>query len=731
MSTWSLDLSPPEPPAAAVPGEEEIRLAAHALGGGLMQSEVSVPSIHCGACVRRIETALGGIKGLEHARVNLSTRRLTMRWRAAGAMQEAMATLGNLGYPAHLFDPPARQGDQTFRELITALAVAGFGSMNIMMLTVGVWAGAEGSTRDVLHILSGLIALPTLLYAGRPFYRSAWTALRHGRTNMDVPIVIGVVLAFLLSLYDTLIHAPHAYFDAVTSLLFFLLIGRVLDHMMRERARSAVRGLARLTTRGALVLSPDGTRVYRPVEEITPGVTILLAAGERIPVDAVVLKGASDIDVSLVNGESAPLAAEEGTVLRAGTLNLTGPLTIRATAAVQDSFLSEMMRMMEAAEAGRSVYRRIADRVADYYAPVVHLAALAAFVGWTLLGADLHQSVTVAIAVLIITCPCALGLAVPMVHVVAARRLFENGVMLKDGSGLERLAEVDTVLFDKTGTLTLGRPELVDAQAIDPEVLGIAGGLAGWSRHPQSLAISHAARDCDFTDVVEHPGLGIEARVGEDIYRLGRAGWALQSATDAKGTVLARNGAMLATFFFRDALRPDAAQAIGALKQRGLSVEILSGDRRDVVAALAAELDIGFTAEMLPDDKLARIEALAAAGHKVLMIGDGLNDGPALAAAHVSMAPAGAADVGRNAADFVFLHASLDAIRLAHAIARRSARLVKANLALSIGYNVIALPIAVLGYVTPLVAALAMSLSSVIVVANALRLTGFRVRGAR
>src|SRR5690606_27564371 len=184
--------------------------------------------------------------------IYLSTRRLTVRWRAAGAMQDALGTLDRLGYPAHLFDSPAqKEGDQTFRELITALAVAGFGSMNIMMLTVGVWAGAEGSTRDVLHILSGLIALPTLLYAGRPFYRSAWTALRHGRTNMDVPIVIGVVLAFLLSLYDTLIHAPHAYFDAVTSLLFFLLIGRVLDHMMRERARSAVRGLARLTTRGA------------------------------------------------------------------------------------------------------------------------------------------------------------------------------------------------------------------------------------------------------------------------------------------------------------------------------------------------------------------------------------------------------------------------------------------------------------------------------------------------
>jgi Cu2+-exporting ATPase len=710
--------------AAAGPADEEIRLAGHALGEGLMQTELSVPGIHCGGCVRRIETALVGLAGVEHARVNLSTKRLTLRWRESATVRRVLSALSDLGYEAHLFDQRAQETDAEFWQLVKALAVAAFGSMNIMTLSVGVWSGAEGSSRDLLHLLAGLIALPTLIYSGRPFYLSAWNALKHGRTNMDVPIVIGVVLAFLLSVYDTLAGAHHTYFDAVTSLLFFLLIGRVLDHMMREKARQAVRGLARLAARGAVVIAPDGTRDYRPLEEIAPGMRILLAAGERVPVDATVVEGASEIDVSLVNGESEPLSALAGTSLQAGTLNLTGPLTIEAAASASDSFLAEMMRMMEAAEAGRSAYRRIADRVADYYAPVVHLAALLAFLGWMSVGGGLHHSITIAIAVLIITCPCALGLAVPMVHVVAARRLFENGIMLKDGSALERLAEADTVLLDKTGTLTLGRPELVEPESIDPQILGLAAALAAYSRHPHSTAIAEAARELpapDFTDIAEQPGFGLEARAEGAVYRLGRAGWALDAA--GSGTVLTRDGELLARFEFVDALRPGAREAVRALQEAGLKIEILSGDREEIVAETARALGIArFRAEMLPREKLARIEALKAEGRRPLMVGDGLNDSPALAAAHISIAPASAADIGRNTADFVFLRDDLRAVPIALETARRSAHLVKENLALSLGYNVVALPIAVLGFVTPLVAALAMSVSSIVVVANALRL---------
>ena len=715
----------------------ELRLASREVGDNLVQTDLAVPDVHCGACMQKIERALGALPGVAHVRVNLSTRRVAIRWRSDAPMPPLLETLERLGYPAHLFDGDADRPDEVLSELIRAVAVAGFSAGNIMLLSVSVWAGAEPGTRDLFHWLSALIALPALVYSGRIFYRSAWRVLRAGHTNMDVPISIGVSLAFAMSLYDTVHHGAHAYFDATVSLLFFLLIGRTLDHMMRERARAAVKNLSRIAARGALVLHPDGRREYVPVAEIAPGMTILLAAGERVPVDARVEAGISDLDCALVSGESAPQPVGPGSMLRAGTLNLTGPLTVVATAAAKDSFLAEMVRLMEAAEAGRSGYRRIADRAARIYSPAVHLAAFLSFLGWYVVGGDWHQAVTIAVAVLIITCPCALGLAVPMVQVMAARRLFENGIMVKDGAAMERLTEVDTAVFDKTGTLTLGDLVLRNADAIPAEHFATAAALALHSRHPHSRAIAAEAnrrglRLVSFDRVVEHPGLGVEAVAGAVSWRLGRAAWALASnerggAGDA-GTVLARDGVALATFTFDDSLRPGAVEAIAALRARGIAVEMISGDAPEPVRQLAERLGIDrYQAGVLPADKTARIAELAAAGRKVLMVGDGLNDAPALVAAHASMAPASAADVGRNAADFVFLRDSLTAVPLALSVSRDAARLIRQNFALAIGYNALALPLAVAGCVTPLVAALAMSTSSILVVANALRLRAPRL----
>ncbi len=716
---------------------EEIRLASRAVGDGVRQTDLSVPGIHCGGCIHRIETALQALPGVDSARVNLSGKRATIRW-TSEMPPPFVATLRDIGYEAHLYDIRANAKDTTLAELIRALAVAGFAASNIMLLSVSVWAGADGTTRDLFHWLSALIALPALAYSGRIFFRSAWSVLRHGHANMDVPISIGVCLAFGLSLYETFHHGSHAYFDASISLLFFLLIGRTLDHMMRERARTAVTGLARLAARGALVQRADGTRDYLPVGEIVPGMTILLAAGERVPVDATITSGQSDIDCSLLTGESVPVPAHAGTLLQAGTLNLTGPLTIVATAAANESFLAEMMRLMEAAESGRSSYRRIADRAARLYAPVVHSVALLTCAGWWLATGDAHLAITVAIAVLIITCPCALGLAVPMVQVVAARRLFEQGILLKDGGALERLAEVDTVVFDKTGTLTLGEPRLLDRESIDPEALRMAAAMAVHSRHPYSRALA-AARTADLPilaadDVSEHPGCGMEAHIAGHVYRLGRAAWALNpaaaNAADAPSAnvVLTRDGALVARFAFEDRLRDGAREAIADLVHAGLSVEVLSGDRDQAVRRLAEQLGVGHLAEVSPSGKVDHVAAIEASGRKVLMVGDGLNDAPALAAAHASMAPASAADVGRNAADLVFLHESLRAVPQAIKIAGAAAQLVQQNLGLAIVYNIVAVPVAVFGYVTPLVAAIAMSSSSVIVIANALRLRTARSR---
>jgi Cu2+-exporting ATPase len=673
------------------------------------------------------------LPAVEFARVNLSMKRVCVKWKAVeGAPPDLMRTLRAAGYESHLFAAESDRRDPEYSRLVRALAVAGFCSMNIMLLSVSIWSGADGGTRQAFHWTSAALALPAVLYSGRIFFWSALSALRLGRTNMDVPISIGVVMAFGLSLYDTLHNGPHAYFDAATSLLFFLLIGRTLDHVMREKARSAVAGLSRLAQWGATVVDSDGQRRYVPIAEIELGETILVAAGDRIPVDGMVTEGASDLDCSLVTGEAAPRFAGPGATVQAGLVNLTGPLTIQTTAREENSFLAEMVRMMEAAEGGRARYRRLADRASALYSPVVHAIALLSFLGWISVTGDWHASVTIAIAVLIITCPCALGLAVPIVQVVAARRLFENGIMIKDGGALERLAEIDTVVFDKTGTLTAGRARLLNPGTIDPSAMATAAAIAVHSRHPFSRAIVEAAPvDATqaevFSSISEVPGLGVQAIREGATYRLGKANWALDmGASDSSvepSTVLARDGVRLASFAFGDRLRQGAVSAIAELKKAGVSIELLSGDAPAAVEGVAGALSIDvFQAEVLPGGKVTRLADLAAVGHRALMVGDGLNDAPALSAAHVSMAPATAADVGRNAADFVFLRENLSAVPFAVDVSRRADRLIRQNFALAVAYNAIAVPVAVLGYVTPLVAAAAMSISSLLVIGNALRL---------
>ncbi|NRP74025.1 Copper-exporting P-type ATPase A [Ensifer psoraleae] len=718
-----------------LPASEELWLASRALGDGLRQTDLSVPGVHCGACITTIEGALRTRPEVVRARVNLSSRRVSIVWKeeVAGIRSDPRAlarAIRDCGYETHLFAASEEEGDVLIKQLIRAVAVSGFAATNIMLLSVSVWSGADAATRDLFHWISAMIAAPAMIYSGRFFYQSAWNALRHGRTNMDVPIALAVTLSYGMSLYETIGHGAHAWFDASVTLLFFLLIGRTLDHMMRGRARSAISGLARLSPRGATVVNPDGSRDYRLVDEIRPGERLLVAAGERIPVDGRVLKGASDLDRSVVNGESAPVAVSAGDTVQAGTLNLTGPLTLEATAAARDSFLAEITGLMEAAEGGRARYRRIADRAARYYSPAVHLLALLSFIGWMLVEGDVRHAMLIAVAVLIITCPCALGLAVPVVQVVAAGRLFQGGVMVKDGSAMERLAEIDTVLLDKTGTLTMGEPRLINAGEVDPAALAAAAALALHSRHPIATALHEVSGAVQplVGEVREIPGAGIEAETSEGVYRLGSRAFACGEAGTAGGqaeAVLSLDGRELACFRFEDRLRPAAQESVEALDRLGLTTGILSGDREPVVAAIARRLGIeSWRAELSPRGKVEACAATAEGGRRVLMVGDGINDAPALRAAHVSMAPATAADVGRQAADFVFMHQSLAAVPFAIETSRRAGRLIRQNFALAIGYNVIAVPVAILGYATPLVAAIAMSTSSLIVVCNALRLKG-------
>lgn len=698
----------------------------------LATCDLMVDGVTCGGCIAKLERGLADLPGLARARVNFTSKRLTVDHDATLDADAIIAAVQRLGFAAHpLADVATPPAERESRQLAKALAVAAFAAMNIMLLSVSVWSGADGATRALFHWLSALIALPAVAYAGRPFFGSAWRAVRQGRTNMEVPITIGVLLTCAMSLYETIVHGPHAYFDGAVMLLAFLLAGRLLDSAMRERAQDGVAALLRGLPDELRVIDPDGALRRVPRTAVSPGMCVLVAAGDRIGIDGVVLEGASDVDRSLVTGESTPEHVAEGGAVLAGTMNLTSPLTIRATTAADETVVADIARLMEAAGQGKSRYVRIADRASRLYAPAVHSLAALSFIGWMIAGAGWHQALLVAVAVLIITCPCALGLAVPVSQAVAAGALMRRSVLVRDGTALERLAEVDAVLLDKTGTVTLGQLVPVAGMPDDPAERAALLALAQASRHPLSQAIADAlgregVQPAPATALREEIGFGVTAMVAGQRAMLGRAEWVAPGVPETPAgvveTCFSVDGGTLHRIALSDRIRPDAAEAIARLRMLGLDPQFVSGDTWPVVEAMARKLGLAGRARMTPADKHDAVEQLEADGRRVLMVGDGLNDGPALTRASVGMAPAAASDVGRQVADLVFFGDGLGAVPAAILAARRTMRIVRQNFALAIGYNVLAVPLAMAGMVTPLVAALAMSGSSILVIANALRL---------
>jgi Cu2+-exporting ATPase len=627
---------------------------------------------------------------------------------------------------------PAREAE---RDLLRRLGVAGFAAANIMLLSVSVWSGAasdmEHSIQALFHWLSAMIALPAVAFAGQPFFRSAAAALGARRLNMDVPISLGVVLATAMSLFQTSRGSEQVYFDAAVSLLFFLLIGRFLDSRMRVQAQGAAANLLGLQAITASVIRGGGRIERIAARHLVAGQSVLVAAGERVPADGIVRVGLSDVDESLLTGETVPKSVGEGDLVSAGTINLSGALTVETVATDSRTRLAEIARLMEAAEQGRGRFVRLADRAARIYAPGVHLLGLLTFLGWLLAGHGWEPALTATIAVLIITCPCALALAVPAVQVAATSRLFAKGVLVKSADGLERLAECDTVVLDKTGTLTLGEPQFLGiGTGGDDATLERAAALAATSRHPYARAAVKAAerrglRVTAAAGAVETPGAGLAAPRPDGEDRLGSPGWCGLSALEGDQAPLwfRPAGGQAVPLRFEDAVRPDAAAVVGELATAGFRVELLSGDRPEAVAATAAAVGLREArARASPADKIARLEALKAEGRRVLMVGDGLNDAPALAAGHASLSPASAADISQTTADAVFQGASLKPVVELIMVARAAHRMALQNFAIAIGYNLLFVPLAVAGLVTPLIAAVAMSASSIAVTANAVRL---------
>jgi Cu2+-exporting ATPase len=698
---------------------------------GSARLELLVPGARCAACMAKIERGVAGLPQVKLARLNLTTHKLSVTFDGpTGDPARIMAALDGLGYPSSLFDPAEAKTseDREGRRLTLALGVAGFGAGNVMMFSVPVWAGLFGqelepSTRTLMYWTSALIATPCALFAGQVFFQSAWHSLKRRRANMDVPISIGVILTLIVSFSETLQGGRHAYFDAAVSLLFLLLIGRWLDHKLRSRAQGAARDLLALQAPVARRLEAGGVERGIPVAEVVVGDRLAIAPGERAPVDGRVEAGSSLVDNALITGETLPASVGVGSLVHAGALNLDGRLVMRAEAVSQDSALAAIARLMEAGAQSRSAYVRMADKAAAIYVPVVHSLALATFLGGWTFGLGPREALLRAAAVLIITCPCALGLAVPAVQIAASGRLFRKGVLVKSGAALERLAEVDHVAFDKTGVLTEGRPRLAHA----PEALvAAAAPLARASRHPLAQALAREAGAGPVADDArESAGLGVAGLIGGRRARLGRAAFLGVNAEQSRESELwfGYEGEAPQRLTFADTLRPDAAKAVAALKARGITVEVLSGDVSAAVARAAEAAGIQcWRAGLTPIQKSEAIDKLKAAGHKTLMVGDGLNDAAALARAHASMAPSAAVDASQNAADLVFEHESLMAVVAAVDVARAAKHRALENFGFSALYNLVAAPMAVLGLINPFLAAIAMSGSSLVVTLNALRM---------
>ena len=742
----------------------DLSLYAKPEADGTLGMDVAVEGIACGACIARIENAVKQLPGVTEARVNFTNRRLHVAWSdALTEPSRILQTLQANGYRGHPFMPLRAEQEEAAeaRRLTRCLAVAGFAAMNVMLLSVSVWSGnvtdITPETRDFFHWASALIALPAAAYAGRPFFVSAWQALRARTLNMNVPISLGVILALAMSVVETANHAKDAYYDSALMLLFFLLVGRAIDHAMRRKTRASAGNLAALRAETAHRFVGDEL-VSVPVAALNSGDRVLVKAGERVPADGEVLSGSSEIDDSLITGETARRKVSSGTVVYAGSLNFSGVLTLRVTAGGGATLLDEIEKLLDKAASAKSRTLRLADRAANIYAPMVHAAAALTLLGWLMAGASLHDAVVTAIAVLIITCPCALALAIPVVQVVASGALFKRGVILNSGDAIERLAQADTIIFDKTGTLTLPEPRVVNAADADPELLQMAARLALSSRHPLALALAReAVSPIPFDGAVEEPGQGVRVFInGEDV-RLGSSEFCGLShsplipakagiqgcTTDAGGLgswtpafagvsgelsdaavshIYFAHAGRTATFSIAQKLRPDAVQTVQALRDLGLDLHILSGDRSEAVRPVAETLGIAqWRSGLKPAEKIVLIDRLKRQGRRILMVGDGLNDAPALAAAYASLSPISAAELTQAQADAVFLGERLMPVYEAVQIARRARSLMTQNLWAAAVYNVIAVPVAIAGLVTPLIAALAMSGSSVLVTLNALR----------
>ncbi len=696
-----------------------------------------VTGVHCAGCIQKVESAVYKNKDVDLARLNFSTGRLNIIWDGSpDVADDFVHDIESMGYGVQPFNPESEKNEDSHQDrfLLLCLGVAAFAIGNIMLLSLGLWittAETMGvATRSFMHWVAAIIAIPTIIFAGRPFFFSALKALRNRHTNMDVPISLALILATGMSVFELLQNGEHVYFDSAVMLTFFLLIGRYLDFRARRSAKRAATDLMQ-TLSGFATIINGGKHERIPIRDVREGMIVSVSSGEKFPVDGTIHDGTTSVDTSLVTGETVPHNCTAGDAVYAGTLNLSAPIKVLVSKRADDTLLADIVRLMEKAEQGQATYVRLADKAATLYTPFVHSLALIAFLFWLFIGHMAWQdAMMIAVTVLIITCPCALGLAVPVVQVLGSGLLMKHGVLLKSGDALEKLAKIDTVFLDKTGTLTIGKPALVDQS--NEDTMQLAASLASHSKHPLSQALVNAYGGGDllnFTDISETPGYGLEGTYDGQIFRLGQHEWVHTSKplnNDDKGQTIyfaSDDGKIAGSYIFQDDLKHDAAAVIKSMQNSGLKTCLISGDHNAEVERISAQVNItDYHAEMKPDEKYTLLENAKKGGSNVLMVGDGLNDAPVLMAADISMAPGSAIDMAQNAADIVFMGDGLSQVTFTYDVARKTQSLILQNFVLAAIYNMIAIPFAFMGYITPFIAALAMSGSSLIVILNSFRL---------
>ncbi|GGX89086.1 copper-translocating P-type ATPase [Vogesella alkaliphila] len=710
------------------------------------EAALMLEGITCAACVWLNEQQLRRLPGVLTVDINYATHRARVRWDndrlQLSAILEAIAAIG---YRAHPYDASRQEAlhQKERKQALNRLWVAGLSMMQVMMYAVPVYMAPDGEIEAqylwLLHWASFVLTVPVVIYSAIPFYRATWRDLKTRRAGMDTPVTIGILTAFFASFWALINRIEHGiYFDSVSMFVFLLLGGRYLEGMARRKTGEATERLVKLLPAFAHRLSNwpasrDSSEVA--AANLALGDLLLVKPGETIPADGIIRDGQSSIDESLLSGESLPVARRSGEEVVAGSVNSASPLVIEVNRIGQGTRLAGIVRLLDQALAEKPRLALLADRFASVFVAALLLVALATFAGWYWF--EPARALWITVAVLVISCPCALSLATPAALTAATGHLAQLGVLTARGHALETLSKISDVVFDKTGTLTHGRMQLLHTRTFgtldEGAALALAAAMESGSEHPiaRALLAANAAPLPALGDVVNTPGQGISARLQDTVWRLGRPEFVSSRApatpdnwpAAATCIALGHDDEIVALFAIGDQPRAEAAAVVQQLQRRGLTLHLLSGDAAPAVEHLAANLDLDHArAAATPEDKLAYVSRLQQQGRRVLMIGDGVNDAPVLARADVSLAMGGGTDVARASGDLILIHDELGRLPATLALAQRTMHIIRQNLWWAALYNLLALPLAIAGWVTPWLASLGMALSSLLVVGNALRL---------